>query len=61
MKIRVENMSCMHCVQTIQKALLSNQLFAKIDLATKTVTFNNEVDGKKGIDVIKKAGFNPVV
>ena len=58
MKIKVENMNCMHCVATIQKALIQNGIFAKIDLPTKTIIFNSETDRLNGIEVIKEAGFS---
>jgi len=61
MKVTVPDMSCSHCVLTIQKSLLVNGLNAQVSLLEKTVTFNNERDMEKIIEAIKKVGYTPEV
>lgn len=57
MKLTVNNMTCNHCVMTIQKALLINNIKGDIDLATKSVEIKKESDVEKAKEVIKKAGY----
>ncbi len=61
MKVIVSDITCNHCVMTIQKALLINGLNAKVELADKSVNFKNDKDLEKVIETIKKAGYTPVV
>lgn len=61
MKVTVPDMSCNHCVMTIQKALLVNGLNAQVNLVDKSVTFKNEKDLEKVLEAVKKAGYNPEV
>ncbi len=58
MNIKVADMNCNHCVMSIQKALILNQIKGQVDLATKTVKVA-EQDLEKAIAVIKQAGFSP--
>jgi len=58
MKIKVNDMNCKHCVMSIQKALLLNQIKGTVDLSTKTVDVI-EKDVEKAIKAIKVAGFTP--
>jgi copper chaperone len=50
----VEGMSCNHCVSSIEKALKSIQVKAKIDLANKTVSVEHD-EHKVGLNTIKEA------
>lgn len=61
MKIIVSDITCNHCVMTIQKALLMKGLNAKVELKDKSVTFKNEKDLDKVIQTIKEAGYTPEV
>ncbi len=61
MKVTVPDMSCNHCVMTIQKALLVDGLNAQVSLVDKSVNFKNEKDLEKVIAAVKKAGYNPTV
>ncbi len=61
MKITVPDITCNHCVMTIQKALLVNGLNAQVNLVDKSVNFKNEKDLEKVIATVKKAGYNPEV
>lgn len=56
--IIVKDMTCMHCFQTIQRALIKDDINAQIDLAKHTVTVK-EQDLDKAIVNIKAAGFTP--
>ncbi len=58
MKLTVNNMTCNHCVMTIQKALLLNGIQAEVNLASKSVTIKKETDLEKAKSVITKAGYN---
>jgi copper chaperone len=59
MKIKVNDMTCNHCVAKIQKELIFNQIKGKIDLSSKTVeVLDNDVE--KAVLVIKKAGYTPL-
>jgi copper chaperone CopZ len=59
MKIKVNDMTCNHCVAKIQKELIFNQIKGKIDLPTKTVEVP-DLDAEKAVLVIKKAGYTPL-
>lgn len=58
--IKVNDMSCMHCVQKIQKSLLSDDIEGIVDVSTHSVKVN-ENDLEKAIVSIKKAGYTPEV
>ncbi|MBU1094096.1 MAG: heavy-metal-associated domain-containing protein [Firmicutes bacterium] len=61
MKVKVPDMSCNHCVMTIQKSLLVSGLNAQVSLVDKSVNFKNEKDLEKVLEAVKKAGYNPEV
>ncbi len=61
MKIRVSDITCKHCVMTIQKALIMSGVNAKVELADQSVTFKNDKDLDKVVETIKKAGYTPEV
>ncbi len=56
--IKVNDMHCMHCQQTIEKALKKNHIRGKVDLDNREVTVENS-DVEKAISAIKEAGFTP--
>ena len=53
-KLSVPNMSCMHCVMKIEKALKDNKIVGKVDLKTKTVEVDKE---KEAREVLAKIGY----
>ncbi|MFH0767208.1 MAG: heavy-metal-associated domain-containing protein [Bacillota bacterium] len=61
MKVTVKDMSCNHCVMTIQKALITSGLNAKVDLSDKSVSFKDEKDLNKILVAVRKAGYTPEV
>ncbi|PKK89351.1 MAG: hypothetical protein CVV62_01405 [Tenericutes bacterium HGW-Tenericutes-7] len=61
MKVIVSDITCNHCVMTVQKALLMKGIAAKVELSDKSVTFKNEKDLEKVIETIKEAGYTPEV
>jgi copper chaperone CopZ len=61
MKVIVPDMSCKHCVMTIEKSIVMSGLKAKVLLDDKSVTFQNEKDLEKIKQAIVKAGYTPEV
>jgi len=61
MKVTVTDITCKHCVMTIQKALLVKGINAKVELSDKSVTFKNEKDLDAVVQTIKEAGYTPEV
>ncbi|MDY0278311.1 MAG: heavy metal-associated domain-containing protein [Acholeplasma sp.] len=59
-KIKVNDMSCMHCVKKIQTSLLSNEIEGDIDLMNHEVSVK-EQDLDKAVLAIKDAGYTPEV
>jgi copper chaperone CopZ len=57
MKLTVKDMSCNHCVMTIQKALLVSGIQGKVELSDKSVTILKDSDVDHAKEVIKKAGY----
>ncbi len=58
MKVIVEDMTCGHCVATIQKKMIMIGLKAVVNIADKSVSFSNEKDLLKGRAAIIEAGFS---
>ncbi|EMT51453.1 MULTISPECIES: copper ion binding protein [Brevibacillus] len=52
--LKVEGMSCNHCVNSIEKALKELGAAGKVDLAAKTVEVSFD-EGKLTVDAIKEA------
>lgn len=57
MKLIIPNMTCSHCVISIQKKLLISRLDAKVELKDKSVRFVNDSDFEKIKAAIISAGF----
>ncbi|WP_162140320.1 heavy-metal-associated domain-containing protein [Haploplasma axanthum] len=58
--IKVNDMSCMHCVKKIQTSLLANGVDGNIDLMNHEVEVN-ERDINTAVEAIKAAGFTPEI
>lgn len=54
--IKVPGMMCMHCVNSISAALREIASDVTVDLATKTVTFNGDINAAK--EAIEEIGFD---
>ena len=54
--IKVPGMMCMHCVNSIDAALRPIATDISVDLATKTVTFNGDINAAK--EAIEEIGFD---
>ncbi|MBQ7935030.1 MAG: heavy-metal-associated domain-containing protein [Clostridia bacterium] len=52
---KVPDMMCMHCVNSINAALQAVATDVNIDLATKTVSFNGDINAVKA--AIEDIGF----
>lgn len=61
MKIKVKDMTCKHCVMKIEKALMMDNLKAKVTLDDQSVSFVNDADKDKIMKSIEKAGYTPSV
>lgn len=59
-EIKVEDMMCEHCVRKITQVLESEGIDSTIDLSSKQVTVD-EQDLEDALELIKNAGFNPVM
>lgn len=59
-EIKVNDMTCMNCVNKINMKLTINNVNAKIDLSTHTVNVQ-EKDLDKAVNLIKETGYNPEV
>ena len=57
MKIKVTNMTCQHCVRTIQMALIKNKIVAAIHLEGQTVDVKSDVSESQVKKVIHEAGY----
>ena len=59
LKLKVPDMTCGHCAQTIEKAVKSvdPQAQVKVDLAQKTVTVDTNAPEEKIADVVRSAGY----
>jgi copper chaperone len=59
MKFKVEEMSCSHCVSTIDSILKKNKNIKniKIDLKSKQVEFEGTIDKIIVIDTLKENGY----
>ena len=62
--VRIEGMKCMHCAQSVQKALaaLENVKDAKVDLDKKTakVSMDAEISDEIIKNAVKEAGFEVI-
>lgn len=57
MTIKVTNMTCQHCVRTIQMALIKNKIIADINLNDQTVSVSTDVSESVVKKVIHDAGY----
>lgn len=57
MKIKVTNMTCQHCVRTIQMALIKHKIIADIQLEDQIVDVKSDVSESKVKTVIHEAGY----
>lgn len=60
MKIKVTNMTCQHCVRTIQMALIKNKIIADIHLEEQVVDVKSDVPESQVKSVIHEAGYETV-
>lgn len=62
-QFKVEEMHCNHCVESIDKALrdLEGVENIDIDLDSKIVSLEGEIDDKKVIDSLDDIGFDAVL
>ncbi len=60
LKLKVPDMSCSHCVSTIEKAVKSVDPTAKVvaDLGSSTVAVETKADETSICDVIRSAGYD---
>ncbi|WP_293778680.1 cation transporter [uncultured Oxalicibacterium sp.] len=60
--LKVENMSCGHCVNAVTKAVqaVDAQASVAVDLATKTVQVTSDASREQVVAAIQEAGY-PVV
>ena len=62
-EMKIEGMSCMHCVARVEKALNGLEgVEAKVDLDKKTafLTLNQDVADQKLVDAVTDAGYDVV-
>jgi copper chaperone CopZ len=57
MKIKVTNMTCQHCVRTIQMALIKHKIVAEINLDTQLIEVKSDVSESLVKTVIHEAGY----
>ena len=59
LKLKVPEMSCGHCAQTIEKAVkgVDRQAEVRVDLAAKTVTVDTTAPEQKVLDAVRAAGY----
>ncbi len=57
--IKVSDMHCIHCQQTIEKSLKKAHVKGTVNLDNREVTVADS-DVEKAISAIKEAGFSPV-
>jgi copper chaperone CopZ len=60
MKIKVTNMTCQHCVRTIQMALIKNKIVADIHLEEQIIDVKSDVSESLVKTVIHEAGYETV-
>ena len=60
MKIKVTNMTCQHCVRTIQMALIKNKIVADIHLEEQIIDIKSDVSESLVKTVIHEAGYETV-
>ena len=60
--MKVQGMSCGHCVRAITKVLveLDNTAKVQIDIAAQTVRFDGEADQEEVVLAIQDAGYDVV-
>jgi len=61
--LKVDGMSCGHCVSSVEKALLEIGAKGTVDLASKKVTVQydeNKVNTKTIVDAIEDQGYDVV-
>ena len=57
MKLTVKNMTCNHCVMTIQKGLMMKGIKADINLEEKSVMLKHESDAEEAKETMKALGY----
>ena len=57
MNIKVNNMTCQHCVRTIQMALMKHKIIATINLDQQLVDVKSDVSESKVKQIIEEAGY----
>lgn len=57
MKIKVTNMTCQHCVRTIQMALIKHKIVADIHLEEQMIDVKSDVSESQVKTVIHEAGY----
>lgn len=57
-KIKVSDMRCVHCEKRINDALKSAGISAGVELASKTVTVENDGDVTAVLEILCKLGFH---
>lgn len=62
MKLVVQGMTCGHCVSSVTNAIqsLASDLNVRVDLASKEVQVDDNIDVEQVILAIKNAGFTEV-
>ena len=60
LKLKVPDMTCGHCAQTVEKAVKSVDPTAEVkdDLALKTVSVHTTAPDERVSDVIRSAGYD---
>jgi copper chaperone len=63
MEIRVDDMTCNHCISTITKAVKDADSNASIDIDLKNhlVRVNGAADADDIVNAIRDAGYTPVL
>ncbi len=57
MNIKVTNMTCQHCVRTIQMALMKHKIISTINLDQQLVDIKSDVSETKVKQIIEEAGY----
>ena len=57
MNIKVTNMTCQHCVRTIQMALMKHKIISTINLDQQLVDIKSDVSETKVKEIIEEAGY----
>jgi copper chaperone CopZ len=58
--IYVKDMSCEHCVATMNKVLKKNKINGEVNLPNKTIKVDSENEAKV-IELITEIGYEPVI